>query len=260
MLASLLIFLGFLVGRSSKENRLTGESFNQGKIAYRERVRDVIDGDTIELANGERVRYLGINTPEKDRPFSTEAAEQNKKLVDGQEVELELDSQTKDQYGRTLAYVWRGETMVNLELLRLGYANVYTVPPNVKYQDQFLAAEREARQTERGLWAKTLGLSEAAVKIVNLNAAAPEWVEIKNSGDSTTSLKGWTLKDEANHFYTFGDFALSSNASVFIYSGAGVDTQTELYWHSPKAAIWNDSGDTAFLRDASGNLVDSYKY
>ncbi|MCG2685827.1 thermonuclease family protein [Candidatus Parcubacteria bacterium] len=124
----------------------------QKEIDYHGIVSEVIDGDTIELLSGEIIRYLGIDTPEKGKPFSTEATGANQKLVGGQEVGIELDMQTKDQFGRTLAYVWVGETMVNLELVRQGLANIYTVPPNVKYEEQFLAAEREARQAERGLW------------------------------------------------------------------------------------------------------------
>jgi len=291
---SFLIILSFFVGRFFKGTQFTPKvkeeptpsveeqpSLNQqqpsptekvviqGEITRRGAVKYVIDGDTIELENGEKIRYLGINTPEKGRPFSTEATEQNKKLVDAKEVGLELDVQSQDQYQRTLAYVWIGETMVNLELVHLGYANVYTLPPNVKYKDQFLAAEREAREAERGLWAPVLGLQEQAVKIININADAPgndndnkngEWVEIKNTGSSTVNMDNWTLKDEANHLYTFTNFSLAPNTSVFLYSGAGTDTQSKLYWNSSKYAIWNNTGDTAFLRDASGNLVDSYKY
>ena len=125
---------------------------NKGPISHRGFVARIIDGDTIELEEGERVRYLGINTPEKGRPFYAEAMEANEILVAGQEVELELDIQTTDQYGRTLAYVWIGERMVNFELLWQGFANISTFPPNVKYEGQFLAAEREAQEAERGLW------------------------------------------------------------------------------------------------------------
>ncbi len=234
-----------------------------------EKVRYVIDGDTIELENGERVRYLGINTPEKGRPYSTEATNKNKDLVFGREVALETDVQARDQYGRTLAYVYVGDKMVNLELVRQGYANTYTLSPNVKYQDKFLEAEREAREAGRGLWAKSAVLKEGSLKIVNINADAPgndnqnkngEWVEIKNTGKEALNLKGYTLKDEANHFYTFPDFTLLPGKSVFIYSGSGADTDSSLYWNAQKYAIWNNSGDTAFLRDASGNLVDSYRY
>jgi len=230
----------------------------------------VIDGDTIEVGREERVRYLGINTPESGRPYFTEATNENKKLVNEKEVKLELDVQTKDQYGRTLAYVWAGETMVNLELVCRGYANTYTLPPNVKYKDYFLEAERDAREHQRGLWAPSL-ITQAKIKIVNINADAPgndnenkngEWVEIKNQGENSVNMINWTLKDEANHIYTFADFTLTPDESLFIYSGCGSNTQEKLYWQCPEGeyAIWNNSGDTAFLRDASGNLVDSYKY
>jgi len=76
----------------------------------------------------------------------------NRGLVIGRRVRLELDVQPRDRYGRLLAYVWVGDTMVNAELVRLGYAQVMTVPPNVRYQDLFLKLQREARDAGRGLW------------------------------------------------------------------------------------------------------------
>jgi micrococcal nuclease len=122
----------------------------------------VVDGDTIHVRIGprtERVRYIGINTPEIHHPRrgaepgGREAAEVNRELVDKREVRLELDVQSHDRYGRVLAYVWREDRMVNAELVRLGYAQVMTVPPNVRHQALFRALEREARQAGRGLWA-----------------------------------------------------------------------------------------------------------
>ena len=68
-------------------------------------------------------------------------------------VRLELDVRARDQYGRLLAYVWAADLMVNAELVRLGYAQVMTVPPNVRYQALFLKLQREARAAGRGLWA-----------------------------------------------------------------------------------------------------------
>ena len=121
-------------------------------------VTRVIDGDTIEIEGGVRVRYIGIDTPETVHPekpveyFGKEAAARNRELVEGKRVHLETDVQDKDKYGRLLRYVWVGDTMVNAELVRLGYAYSYTYPPNVKYQDYFLQLEREAREEERGLW------------------------------------------------------------------------------------------------------------
>ncbi|MBI1737382.1 MAG: thermonuclease family protein [Candidatus Rokubacteria bacterium] len=121
----------------------------------------VVDGDTIHVRIGDRtekVRYIGVNTPETHHPRrgveagGREAHEVNRQLVTGKRVRLELDVQERDRYGRLLAYVWVGDVMVNAELVRLGYAQVMTVPPNVRYQSLFLARERDARQSGRGLW------------------------------------------------------------------------------------------------------------
>jgi len=121
----------------------------------------VVDGDTIHVRIGarvEKVRYIGVNTPEVhhptrgEEPGGREAAEVNRRLVEGQAVRLELDMQERDRYGRLLAYVWIGDLMINAELVRLGYAQVMTIPPNVCYQEMFLKLQREAREAGRGLW------------------------------------------------------------------------------------------------------------
>ena len=123
----------------------------------------VVDGDTIQVrigARAEKVRYIGVNTPEVhhprkgEEPGGREATEVNRRLVGGQAVRLELDVQERDRYGRLLAYVWVGDVMINAELVRLGYAQVMTVPPNVRYQDMFLKLQREARDARRGLWGR----------------------------------------------------------------------------------------------------------
>ena len=124
----------------------------------------VVDGDTIHVridAGVEKVRYIGVNTPEVhhptkgEEPGGREAAEVNRRLIEGKTVRLELDVQERDRYGRLLAYVWVGDVMVNAELVRLGYAQVMTVPPNVRYQQLFLKLQREAREAGRGLWRST---------------------------------------------------------------------------------------------------------
>ncbi len=114
----------------------------------------VIDGDTIvvEIAGErERVRYIGIDTPEMNDPrpavreLAAEARRANARLVEGRRVRLELDVETRDRYGRLLAYVWVGDTMVNEVLVRTGHAAPYTFPPNVRYVERFVSAAREAR-------------------------------------------------------------------------------------------------------------------
>ena len=121
----------------------------------------VVDGDTIYVRLADRVekiRYIGVNAPEVHHPIKgeepggREAAAVNRRLVGGRHVRHELDVRTRDRYGRLLAYVWAGDTMVNAELVRLGYAQVMTVPPNVKYQRLFIELQREARESHRGLW------------------------------------------------------------------------------------------------------------
>lgn len=228
-------------------------------------VAHVVDGDTAELADGRNVRYIGINTPEHDQPFYKEATDLNLRLVEGKEVTLGFDLDTFDQYGRTLAYVFAGDVFVNLEIVRQGYASVYTVPPNVKYDREFLAAQREAREAERGLWAA----APSELEITALQADAPgkdeenpngEWVEITNQGETALRLRGFTLKDEANHVYTFPEFSLAPGAAVRLLSGPGQNTNTELYWGLVGESVWNNDGDTAFLRDVHGNLVDVYSY
>ncbi len=121
-------------------------------------VERVVDGDTIKLADGTRVRYIGVDTPETVRPGSPvefmgkEASAFNRDLVEGRRVRLEYDVQRLDKYGRTLAYVYLDTLFVNAELVRLGYAQILTIPPNVRYAERFRRLEQEAREANRGLW------------------------------------------------------------------------------------------------------------
>jgi micrococcal nuclease len=120
------------------------------------RVIQVIDGDTTEVeTDGQRytVRYIGMDTPERDEPFYVEATEANRQLVEGQVVEMEKDVSETDRYGRLLRYVYIGDLMVNEELLRLGMAQVATFPPDVKFADRFLAVQQAAQADGVGLWA-----------------------------------------------------------------------------------------------------------
>lgn len=121
-------------------------------------VTRVIDGDTIEIEGGQKVRYIGIDTPETVDPrkpvqcFGVEASNKNKELVSGKRVRLEKDVSETDKYGRLLRYVYVGDTFVNLELVKQGYAYASSFPPDVKYQSQFTEAQRQAKEQNRGLW------------------------------------------------------------------------------------------------------------
>lgn len=119
-------------------------------------VAGIIDGDTIEVEiGGQRydLRYIGIDCPEPGQPGSYEASEANRQLVEGQTILLERDISETDQLGRLLRYVYVGDTLINAELVRLGYAAAKSYPPDVQYDGLFTQLEREAREAGRGLWA-----------------------------------------------------------------------------------------------------------
>ena len=121
-------------------------------------VARVIAADTLSLSSGETVRLVGVETPEARHPTMSglppgkEALAYTVQLVEGKKVRLEFDKQRKDKYKRLLAYVYVGDLMLNAEIVRQGYAQVVTSPPNVKYQELFLQLQREAREAKRGLW------------------------------------------------------------------------------------------------------------
>jgi micrococcal nuclease len=124
------------------------------------KVVKVVDGDTIEIEGGQKVRYIGIDTPETKHPtkgvqcFGKQAFEKNKQLVEGKEILLEKDVSETDRYGRLLRFVYIDGVFVNDYLVRQGYAHATTFPPDVKLADQFKSAEQEARENSRGLWSK----------------------------------------------------------------------------------------------------------
>ncbi len=130
------------------------------------RVARVVDGDTVELDGGERVRYIGIDTPESVDSrksvecFGREAAERNRVLVEGKSVRLERDVSDRDRYGRLLRYVYVGKALVNEQLVAEGFAVASAYPPDVARQQRLEAAEQVAREAGIGLWA---GCKDAVV-------------------------------------------------------------------------------------------------
>lgn len=122
----------------------------------------VVDGDTFIVDyNGEqeRVRLIGVDTPESVHPneeknteFGNEVSNYSKKMLTGKQVALEFDIEERDKYGRLLAYAYLDGQMYNKLLLEKGYAQVSTYPPNVKYVDDFVAIQKQAREDKVGMW------------------------------------------------------------------------------------------------------------
>jgi micrococcal nuclease len=127
-------------------------------------VTRVVDGDTIHARVGghdETIRLIGIDTPETVKPntpiqcFGEEASRHTKALLAPRtSIRLERDAEARDDYGRLLAYVYRADDgmFVNLELASDGFAVPLTIPPNVAHTDEFVAAAADARRAGRGLW------------------------------------------------------------------------------------------------------------
>lgn len=232
------------------------------------RVVRAIDGDTLEVQGGEHVRLIGVNTPEIHHPtkgvepYGAEAAEFTRKFVEGKYVRLEKDVEERDRYGRLLAYVYLVDgTFVNAELVEQGYAQVMTVPPNVRYQDLFLQLQREAREAGRGLWGlesqPSGGQSDSGYSVVISGVdLAGEVVTIENRGSVDVDLSGWRLVSEVgNQTFTLPPgTVIKPGGTMRVVSGpraqSGPDT---LVW--TKSYIWNNDGDPAVLYDGHGKLV-----
>jgi micrococcal nuclease len=120
------------------------------------RVAQVIDGDTIQLESGERVRYLMVDTPESTTDvecYGPEAARFNAELVEGTDVELTYDEECADDYQRLLAYVAVREREINALLVERGFGCALYIPPNGEdRRDEFESLQSQARAADRGLW------------------------------------------------------------------------------------------------------------
>lgn len=145
----------------SQKAATTAISTSSGELV---RVARVIDGDTVDLADGRRVRYVGMDAPEEvvkagpaakakqEECFAKEATEENRKLVEGKTVRLVKDVSELDKYGRLLRYVYIDDVFVNDVLVRSGHARVMGIPPDTAYYVQLKQAQEEARVQARGLW------------------------------------------------------------------------------------------------------------
>jgi len=239
-------------------------------------VQSVTDGDTIrvEPADGglESVRLIGIDTPEQGECLAEEATAFLAGLVGGREVRLVADVSDRDSSGRLLRYVYLGELFVNESVVREGLAIARRYRPDTAMAGVLASAQAEARAREVGLWRpEACGPAGRGLRIVEVRYDPPgddtlnpngEWVRIENAGQGPVHLTGWMLRDEsASHRYAFPNgLPLLAGESLKVFTGCGADSPSELYWCVPGSAVWNNSGDTAFLVDPSGNIVDRWSY
>lgn len=183
--------------------------------ARRVLVRRAVDGDTLELEDGTRVRLTGINTPESVDPrrpvewLGKESAAYTASLVEGEEVFIQPSRTPVDRYGRMLAWVWLTDgTFLNAKLVLDGFAQTYTFSDNPDYADLFLQCEREAREAERGLWAPVP--DEAAAE----EAPAPE-EPTEDEGAGAAEIQGLVIVAEP------GTVARGAMASITVQTAPG---------------------------------------
>ncbi len=167
-------------------------------------VSRVVDGDTFETIAGDKVRLIGVNTPETVKPnspveaYGKEASAFTKQALTGKTVYMFQDIENKDKYGRLLRYVFidGDQQMFNERLVRQGYAETMTIPPNVMYQKLFLQANREARENNRGLWA-TGSSSKSSANVPSATCQDPKIKgNINNKGDKIYHLPGGNFYDK----------------------------------------------------------------
>lgn len=245
-------------------------------------VLKVIDGVEIQVEMEgavDIVRYLGIALPDDDigSPAWESALSRNQALVEGKEILLARDRSNRDIEGRLLRYVISEGVFVNLDLVENGHAVAQRTLPDVSCSAVFEQAEARARLDQRGVWGPTptptrtpLPPTPTIATIANVRIAfikfwgvgwqdPNEFVEIRNDSAWPVQLSGWSLSDLHNHRFIFPGFVLKPGAYCRIYTHKYVPGMCTFSFYHP-AGIWDDGGDCAFLKDATGALVDQLCY
>lgn len=230
------------------------------------KVTKVIDGDTIILEDGRKIRLLGIDAPERGYPYYNKSKSFLSYLVLDKKVQLESDLVDKDNYGRFLRYVYVDSTFVNEQLVKEGLANAFIIS-DLKYEEQLSEAESYAREYEFGMW-KINANQAANVYIIDFHYDAygnddynlnDEYITFGYRGDNPINLTGWTIKDYTDTVFEFSIYFLQPGGKVTIHTGIGINNEDSLYWNS-KTPIWGNKGDVLYLRNRGGDLVILYEY
>jgi len=205
----------------------------------------VIDGDTIELEDGRKIRLLNINAPEKNQPLSNLST---KFLESFQNKTIEMEIIGIGKYGRPLARLYY-QKYINLELIKKGFVHKYIVEKDEL--SIFLKTEKQAREEERGIWEKSPSFGCIDVEINKKE----EFLIIINKCNFNLQA---SIKDESTKTF---EFKISGNEELRVFSGKGQNSESKIYLQS-KRNIWNNDKDSIFIRDSNGFIIyhDSYGY
>ena len=249
------------------------------------------DGDTVDFSPSilgkSTVRYTGIDTPElqnaqvpENECFAVQAKQRNAQLVSNRDVWFEIDKRTIGGQQRLLAYVRTAPTlaldaMVNYILVLEGYAKIFKVGKNWLYVDDFRSAQIEAVRLRRGMWSDVGNCDPYASANIVIAAVqywgrdGDEFVVIMNRGSTDVNLAGWTLENDSGRTFEFpGTYDLEAWSPISgtslsictVHSGPGQNQKIggDLNWVS--AERWPDKAGTAYLKNASGEIVHTYNY
>ena len=215
---------------------ITGNTILEPQQAF---VIRVIDGDTIETNQG-TVRLLGINSPEKNKPYFKES----KKFlsqIENKTIYLIKEGKDKGKYKRLLRYVIYNNRNLNIELVEQGLANTYMID-NLAYKYKLQRAQLNAQKQKLGIWKKSNHSCSSCIKLQKLDQIK-EYFILENICNYNCDLKEWTVKDSGRN--TFKLSLIKANKKLTINS---------------TKQIWNNNKDEFFLRDSQGLLVIYYQY
>ena len=232
-----------------------------------------VDGDTFVVridnpppgpASSERVRLIGIDTPERGEPWADDATQHVATRIGADPVYLAFDFRRRDRFDRLLAYVYLADgALLNAELITVGLARLYLRDETIHFYRQFERLEADARRGRSGVWTNHRG----GIVIVTIrNAGTAEHVVLRNDSAEDVDLSGWLVKDldddeDDDVLVVPNGITLAPDATLAICSGQGCVGAPQRWVKVLDKTIWSNSGDSAFLFDADGQEeIDSYQY
>ena len=227
-----------------------------------------VDGDTfvVRIDNpppgpgaSERVRLIGIDTPERGEPWADDATQHVANRIGADPVYLAFDFRRRDRFDRLLAYVYLADgTLLNAELIAAGLAHVYLGDETIHFYRQFERLEADARRRRSGVWTNYRG----GIVIVTIrNAGHAEHVVLRNDSAEAVDLSGWLVEDDDDAVLAVPNGTnLAPDETLAICSGQGCVGDPQRSVKVLDKTIWSNRSDNAFLFDADGREIDRYQY
>ena len=252
--AIILVLLVLVLFYNSLDRALAGFLKDTETI----KVSRVIDGDTVVLADGSHIRMLGMNAPEttSKEKWAEDAKVFLTNLVNNKTVRVE--SEGKDLYGRTLAWLFLGNENVNQAVVEAGYANPYFPQGTGTYKTQVMQSWNDCLKKDINFCTASTDVCVNCIILKKLDVSTQE-AEFYNQCNFACNITHWQIKDEGRKEFYFPEYILYGYNSVKVKVGNKTDTQNILYWPG-YSYVWTKAEDTLFLRDRNIDLVlwDNY--